>query len=88
MSQISANPILHEYNLMQELGISPSDMDDQYVEIPSFKDFIRWVLGKPIKILYKKGISFNRFQSYLAILDAKRSLEQEELRKIKKEIKF
>ena len=85
MSNLSANPVLHEYDLMTEIGISPTELEDQYIQLPSFKDVIKWFFGKPIRIMSRSGVAFDKFQSYLTILDGKRSMEKTEMDKNKRE---
>ena len=87
MGSETANPLIHEFDLMGAINISALEMEDQYVQLPSFKNFIRWILGKPLHIKVKEGLSFDKVQSYLTILDGKRSMEREELDKIKREFK-
>ena len=83
----TANPLIHEFDLMSTINISASEMDDQYIQLPSFKNFIRWILGKPLHIKVKDGLSFDKVQSYLTILDGKRSIEKEEIDKMKRKFK-
>ena len=87
MGSVTANPLIHEFDLMSAINISALEMDDQYIQLPSFKNFIRWILGKPLHIKVKDGLSFDKVQSYLTILDGKRSIEKEEIDKMKREFK-
>ena len=88
MSPYSANPLIHQYDLMKELGISYLDLEDQYIEFPSLKNVIRWIFGKPLKVLYRRGISYTVVESFLHILDSRRSREEEEYKDIKNKVKF
>ena len=87
MSPVSANPILHEYNLVSELGISPDLFFDQEVELPSFKDFFKWLFGKPIKVLLRKGTDSKKVDLWLSMLDQKHVSEQEAINKMGSDFK-
>ena len=87
MGSETSNTLIHEFDLMGAINISALEMDDQYIQLPSFKNFIRWVLGKPLHIKVKDGLSFDKVQSYLTILDGKRSMEKEEIDKMKRAFK-
>jgi hypothetical protein len=75
---------VHEYALVKELKISPDLLEDQYVEFPSFKDWIKWLFGKPIKILSRKGLSATKVDELLAIIDAEHIQEQQESENLKR----
>jgi hypothetical protein len=82
MNPYSANPLLHEYALLEDLGITPNLLKDQEVQLPSFKDLLKWVFGKPLKILLRRGLEAKKVDLWLAVLDAKRT---EQVNKIKQE---
>ena len=87
MGSETSNTLIHEFDLMSAINISALEMDDQYIQLPSFKNFVRWVLGKPLHIKVKDGLSFDKVQSYLTVLDGKRSMEKEEIDKMKRSFK-
>ncbi len=73
MSPVSTSPILHEYSLMEELGVSPFSFEDQIVEFPSFKTIVKWIFGKKLNINLKKGLDAKKVDFWLSILDARRT---------------
>jgi hypothetical protein len=87
MSPVSANPFLHEYALVSEFKIPPQYLEDQEIIFPSFKDFFKWIFGKPIKVLLRKGIEAKKVDLWLSLLDQKHVSEQEEIDKIGSDFK-
>lgn len=88
MSPNSASPILHEYALMEDLRISPELLEDQDLEFPSFKDILKWIIGKKkISLTIRKGFDAKKVDLWLAILNAKRIQREEESEKLNNELK-
>jgi len=94
MKPLTANPILHEYALLESLHISPEILEDQIVEMPSFKKVLSWIFGKPLKVLFRKGLEAKKVDLLLSVLDQKRIVEsskiqqeEDDLRKIESGVK-
>ncbi len=87
MSQTSTNPLLHEYALVEELKLSPDLLEDQTIELPSFKNVVKWILGKPLTILTRRGLDAKKIDLWLALIDQKRTLEQQKEQEVEKDFK-
>jgi hypothetical protein len=86
MSPYSTNPVLHEYALMEELGIFPDKLEDQYLEFPSFKNIVKWIFGKPLKVLYRKGLESKKVDFWIALLDQKHLSQQEQINEMRRKM--
>lgn len=88
MSPVTANPSVLEFGLCQEFKWEPQIFDDQEIKLPSFKEVLKWVfLGKPVKILLKKGLEATKIEEFLAILDENRMELEEKTRQIEEDAK-
>jgi hypothetical protein len=45
MTPDSANPLLHEMALLEDYGITPDLLEDQEIQLPSFKQVLKWMFG-------------------------------------------
>jgi len=89
MNPASANPSLHEYSLIRELNVSPDQLEDQYIELPSKLDFLKWLFfGKKLKIRWRKGLENTKGEKYLIILDTIRSQQAEEQKQLEDKLKL
>lgn len=86
MSPYSTNPLLHEYTLIKELGISPDKLEDEEIIFPSFKEVFMWLFGKPLKVV-KRGIDAKKIDMMLTIIDQEHLIEQEQVENLKKDFK-
>lgn len=87
MSPQSANPLLQEYGIVKDLKISPDLFEDQCIEIPSRWDCLRWLLfGKPLKIVWRKGLDGKKGEVFLTILGEERYEQTEEVEKMKRDM--
>jgi hypothetical protein len=88
MSPETTNPLLQEYNLCSHFKWDPRVFEDHIVEIPSFKDFLKWIFGKPLKVNINKGLEATKLDKFIAILSEERIEQMEEIEKQKNEIKL
>jgi hypothetical protein len=87
MNPTSANPSLHEYSLFEKLNISPDLLEDQYAELPTRLDILKWLFfGKPLKFRWRKGLENRKGEEYLIILDTVRSQQEEEQKEIEQKL--
>jgi hypothetical protein len=87
MKPETANHVLHKYELIEALKISPDLFEDQIVHFPSFKKVVKWILGKKLSITVRKGLDAVDVDNWLAILDTKRFEQNQQLKEQESKIR-
>lgn len=77
-----------EYEICKEFGWNPQIFDDNFIEVPSFKDVLKWIfLGRKLKVA-QKGIEATKIDKFLTILNEIRIEQDAKQRQIENEAKL
>ncbi len=87
MTPASANPLLHEIALLEGYGLTPDLLEDQSIQLPSFWQVLKWMFGKPLNLLTRKGLEAKKVDLMLVVLDQKRTAESEQAQQMESDMR-
>ena len=88
MSPVTANPDILEFNLCKELGLTPDMLKDQIIQLPTLRQVLGWVFGKPLYIKLKSGLTGKKVDKFLTILNEVRIQQEEEQARLENEARL
>jgi len=88
MSPETMNPLLQKYNLSAHFKWDPRIFEDHVIEIPPFKQILKWIFGKPLKVVVNKGLDAIETDKFVAILSEERIEQTEQIEKQKNEMRL